>query len=526
MSAVVKAVKSVVNKVVDAVDKYVVEPIKNDPVTFIATVAGAYYLGPIAAGSLGTSAAVGAGVGAAIGNTGAGLAQGEDFNTAIKGGALAGVATWAGAELATPKVDASALQKGITGQASQGALTSYGSTAGTTTGTTAGTTAGSATSSNLGSTLASGADDVLAYSAGPNTGGSWTSLADDAVSNFGDDITANADEFFDAATAKAQGLKPDGYGGYTSAPGPVTTQPAPLTSLKGDLTSGAGSLVDDTTGGVYTPKGATEGSLYDDILTNKNLDMPSYNNPLGGGQGFNTAKIGAPDLVSKYPTAIDAYSQTPSLWDKATNYASGAWDWAKQNPYYSIPLAVGAYGLTEKYLGDKGGPENTNYDSKEQIGESSFYDPMQLLAMRRSQIENDLSNYGISKGEGQFFTPTVYEPIQYAQGGSVAPDKYGYYTYGQIPQTMQNFAQGGLSALARGGNFDGRSDDIPAVLSDGEFVMDAETVALLGNGSSKAGANKLEQMRQGIRKQKGGALAQGKFSPDAKNPLSYLKGRG
>ena len=105
----------------------------------------------------------------------------------------------------------------------------------------------------------------------------------------------------------------------------------------------------------------------------------------------------------------------------------------------------------------------------------------------------------------------------------MAPDNYGYYTYGNIPKTMRGFAQGGLSALAKGENFDGRSDDIPAVLSDGEFVIDAETVALLGNGSSKAGANRLEEMRQAVRKQKGGALSRGQFSPDAKSPLAYLK---
>ncbi len=34
--------------------------------------------------------------------------------------------------------------------------------------------------------------------------------------------------------------------------------------------------------------------------------------------------------------------------------------------------------------------------------------------------------------------------------------------------------------MAHGGNVpDGRTDDIPAMLSQGEYVMDAETVALL-----------------------------------------------
>jgi hypothetical protein len=86
--------------------------------------------------------------------------------------------------------------------------------------------------------------------------------------------------------------------------------------------------------------------------------------------------------------------------------------------------------------------------------------------------------------------------------------------------------QGALSQVSRisQGAGDGRSDSIEARLSDGEYVIDAETVALLGNGSTKAGAAMLDQMRQGIRQQKGRALAKGKFSPDAKAPLAYMKG--
>jgi hypothetical protein len=86
--------------------------------------------------------------------------------------------------------------------------------------------------------------------------------------------------------------------------------------------------------------------------------------------------------------------------------------------------------------------------------------------------------------------------------------------------------QGALSQVSRLslGAGDGRSDSIEARLSDGEYVIDAETVALLGNGSTKAGAAMLDQMRQGIRQQKGKALAKGKFSPNAKAPLAYMKG--
>jgi hypothetical protein len=80
-----------------------------------------------------------------------------------------------------------------------------------------------------------------------------------------------------------------------------------------------------------------------------------------------------------------------------------------------------------------------------------------------------------------------------------------------------------MGTYVKGGGT-GTSDSIPAKLSDGEYVIDAQTVSMLGNGSSDAGAKKLDQMREAIRKQKGGALSKGKFAPDAKNPLSYMRG--
>jgi hypothetical protein len=86
------------------------------------------------------------------------------------------------------------------------------------------------------------------------------------------------------------------------------------------------------------------------------------------------------------------------------------------------------------------------------------------------------------------------------------------------------FAKGGRTEFAVNGAGTGRSDDIPAVLSDGEYVIDAETVALLGDGSSKAGAKKLDDLRVKVRKHKGQKLAKGRFSANAKKPEAYLSG--
>jgi hypothetical protein len=62
------------------------------------------------------------------------------------------------------------------------------------------------------------------------------------------------------------------------------------------------------------------------------------------------------------------------------------------------------------------------------------------------------------------------------------------------------------------------SDNIPAVigqkqparLADGEFVIPADVVSHLGNGSTEAGAKKLHDMMNKVRKARTGNSKQGK----------------
>lgn len=140
---------------------------------------------------------------------------------------------------------------------------------------------------------------------------------------------------------------------------------------------------------------------------------------------------------------------------------------------------------------------------------SSFYG--NLGAQDQGGI-NAAERYAYGSGpEGRYFN--------YAKGGSAR----GCGCAGGGPQVINS----GSEPLAVRGPGTGRSDDIPAKLSDGEYVMDAETVAMLGDGSNKAGADKLDKFRVNVRKHKGGKLAKGKISPNAKQPDAYLrKGRG
>jgi len=97
-------------------------------------------------------------------------------------------------------------------------------------------------------------------------------------------------------------------------------------------------------------------------------------------------------------------------------------------------------------------------------------------------------------------------------------------------------AKGGLPTMHKGredfrdgkhvaGDGDGQSDDIPAMLADGEFVFPADVVSALGNGSTKAGTDKLYEMMHSIRARARSKGPKDLPPPALKSPLDYLKKR-
>jgi hypothetical protein len=101
-------------------------------------------------------------------------------------------------------------------------------------------------------------------------------------------------------------------------------------------------------------------------------------------------------------------------------------------------------------------------------------------------------------------------------GGAVNPmDGYNFGFAGGGMAAMPEYQAGGK--LLRGAG-DGMSDDIPAVirgkgvqraaLADGEFVIPADVVSHLGNGSTEAGAKKLYKMMAQIRAARTGKTKQ------------------
>ena len=115
-----------------------------------------------------------------------------------------------------------------------------------------------------------------------------------------------------------------------------------------------------------------------------------------------------------------------------------------------------------------------------------------------------------------------------------APEDAAAYGQPQLDPRYTYAAHGGLMSLARGGIAtlggysdggrllkgpgDGMSDNIPAMigakqparLADGEFVIPADVVSHLGNGSTEAGANVLYKMMNKVRRARTGNPKQGK----------------
>ena len=99
--------------------------------------------------------------------------------------------------------------------------------------------------------------------------------------------------------------------------------------------------------------------------------------------------------------------------------------------------------------------------------------------------------------------------------------KYGEEALRELVNDVQQGEYDGIGGKADGmidGGGDGMSDSVPAtidgeqdlLISKDEYVIDAPTVAMIGNGSSDAGAEKLDKMREDIREAAIGSTEQPK----------------
>lgn len=135
------------------------------------------------------------------------------------------------------------------------------------------------------------------------------------------------------------------------------------------------------------------------------------------------------------------------------------------------------------------------------------------------QIEDGSNPMDSGIARGRKVEPLQFITARAATGGLMSSG--GGIGYNEPSQQPKFMSQGGLQNLYVGGQGDGTSDEVPAMLSNGEFVIPADIVAALGNGSNEAGAGVLDNFLKTVRADK--QSPDGELPPDAKSPLEYIQ---
>jgi hypothetical protein len=136
------------------------------------------------------------------------------------------------------------------------------------------------------------------------------------------------------------------------------------------------------------------------------------------------------------------------------------------------------------------------------------------------QPQYDSTNSTTSKNMGYPLQQPFGSPQQPTVNSNptIGPQQQSFGGLGSNPQGGMGFASGGMLPRFLSGGGDGMSDSIraniegtqEARLADGEFVIPADVVSHLGNGSSKAGARQLYSMMDRVRKARTGNPKQGR----------------
>jgi hypothetical protein len=228
--------------------------------------------------------------------------------------------------------------------------------------------------------------------------------------------------------------------------------------------------------------------------------------------------------LSESPSLYERRNSGDTLYDK-NSYgdtrlyaAGGAVAQAIQNPPDDQTKMMGGSPMTNfmpnlpKYTGSLA-EENAAMQANQAAG---------IQTMGGQATSNPLSNIAqTSASQGTGSSPQAYYGGSQL-GGGLGGQLGGSGSQGAFPLQGQygivKMAAGGMAPRFLSGGGDGMSDSIKANingnqearLADGEFVIPADVVSHIGNGSSKAGAKQLYSMMDRVRQARTGRKSQGK----------------
>jgi hypothetical protein len=235
---------------------------------------------------------------------------------------------------------------------------------------------------------------------------------------------------------------------------------------------------------------------------------------------------------------------------------SDAWNWAKANPVTAVGGALALTGAMGGFTPEQTSPPglvDRDASGRPITGEELIAaDPSKYVVQGMPGVGYDASGNIDPRGTPYQPNPAFQNAQTFATPQYGAPGQPTYPTYtppmmaaapvpgNPVPQpyntmAMYNFmpsnqprymADGGIAGMfppgesvmrmnrggypRKTGQISGpgteTSDDIPAMLSDGEFVVTAKAVRGIGNGSRRAGAKKLYRMMHAMEKKAGGKV--------------------
>jgi len=447
LGKIVKGIGKAIKGVAKGIKKFA----KSTVGRIVLSVALGAFLGPMAAGFLGgVGPAAQFALSAGIGTFGSSLLAGDGFKNSLRNGLTAGALSYAGA--------------GVFGEA------------------------------GFSGTPAAGAPTTFAQG------------LEQGIANIKAPFQAAAD-FIRGGPEAAANVPTPGVGPVSSAQELVTQQPS--TSLPQNLEIGYGDIPADsfnqplyTQSNLAPPSGPIQPRL---VGPHTVVDGQLVMQPAPGLPSPDSINIPA-DLGQGLP------SPSNSMLDRFTQGAKDIYS------EYISPTRAGIQGRSADTVFDelvaKGLPKTadtmklaTDMAAKEAPGFLTKYGPLAAIGATTAAATGGLDSF-MKTPEG---TPakTTEEMVAESQrigsdflranpqftGGFARPEYYSRPTYmaaqGSGPQGVENFPRknGHIS-----GPGTGTSDDIPAMLSDGEFVFTAQAVRNMGNGSRRKGAAKMYKL--------------------------------
>jgi hypothetical protein len=431
---------------------------------------------------VGEAMLIGAAVGATAGGAGAAIQGGDPLKGALTGGAMGAVGGGLGAGF------------GAAG----------GTAAGGTSGVTAGGTSGAAAGGASGTAVGSLSPTVTSLAASPTAG------------TFG--------AFSPAITS--------GVGAAVPTGGTVGALAAPTAGITSLAVPTGSALAGTGAGAVGGTGGALAGNFtgFAPALSNTGLATIGGTSALGAMMQAERNRFGVPGVEdyestfdpSKFVRSTPTYAPESVYRPEYRDYTTAAEGGIMQS--YQAGGPVERMSMMNTAMNPQGGLypqgmiDKTQYAtptqrpvSAELMSETPAYERSNPMLMNEGGIAQILES---AKGQG--LSPEMYQNI-YGRGNAIIEME-------KRLKEGKSMATGGISSLggySDGGRMlkgpgDGMSDSIPGViagkqparLADGEFVVPADVVSHLGNGSTDAGAKQLYAMMDKVRKARTGKKKQ------------------